>query len=152
MARIWLRTSSDEVGELANVVTLFRWRGFGFAELANVVTLFRWRGFVIRAICSVVIRAICPVLLLSKLFVHFFCLPKRNEPKKRAASNLFWDCHFVGCPRNTTRFTSLRSVPLKQYCLLRAIHFAASKMSLFFQKRFGGIARLPIAIGTAIWF
>jgi hypothetical protein len=31
-------------------------------------------------------------------------------------------------------------------------YFAASKISLFFQKRFGGITRLPIAIGTAIWF
>jgi hypothetical protein len=63
-----------------------------------------------------------------------------------AASNLFWDCHFVGCPRNTTRSPPIGG-SLKQYCLLKAIRFAASKMSLFFQKRFGGIARL-----TAIRF
>jgi len=36
---------------------------------------------------------------------------------------------------------------VKQYCLLKAKRFAANKMSLFFQKRFGGIARL-----AAIWF
>jgi hypothetical protein len=38
-------------------MTASRWRGFGFAELANDGVVFRWRGFVIRAICSVVIRA-----------------------------------------------------------------------------------------------
>jgi hypothetical protein len=41
----------------------------------------------------------------------------------------------------------LKAGSLKQYCLLQAIPFAANKMSLFFQKRFGGIARL-----TAIRF
>src|SRR4030042_2323754 len=39
------------------------WRGFGFAELANVGSLFRWRGFAIRSICSVSIRAICSVVV-----------------------------------------------------------------------------------------
>jgi hypothetical protein len=42
-------------------------------------------------------------LLAQSTLVHFFCLPKRNEPKKRAATNLFWDYHFFGCPRITTR-------------------------------------------------
>jgi hypothetical protein len=29
--------------------------------------------------------------------------PQANEPKKRAASDLFWDYHFFICPRITTR-------------------------------------------------
>jgi hypothetical protein len=38
---------------------------------------------------------------VQMLFVHFLLAQKTNQ--KRAASDLFWDYHFLGCPRITTR-------------------------------------------------
>jgi hypothetical protein len=59
-----------------------RWLEFGFAELANGVTLFRWRGFIIRAICSVIIRALkvglCPI---PHSFISFACPKEMNQRK-----------------------------------------------------------------------
>ncbi len=88
--------------------------------------------------------------IYPKSFVHFFCLPKRNEPKKRAAANelQFWRLRIAyRLPHNTTRSPALRRDRSNSIAYLRPYSFAASKMSLFFQKRFGGTARL-----TAIWF
>jgi hypothetical protein len=82
-------------------------------------------------------------VLIQWIIVHFFCLPKRNEPKKKAASNLFWEYHFGGCTRNTTR--SLHS--LKQYCLLMAIASQPPKFHSISKKYLNGIDRL-----AAIWF
>jgi hypothetical protein len=69
----------------------------------------------------------------NEFSVHFLLAQKMNQ--KRAASNLFWEYHFVSCPRGTTRSPALAG-SLKQYRLLLAIPFASSKMILSFQKRF----------------
>jgi len=75
-------------------------------------------------------------VVMHCLFVHFFCLPKRNEPKKKAASNLFWAQHFLSCPRITTRGPCPAGWffyvigPLKQYCLLKPPQ-QVSKQSLY---------------------
>jgi len=45
---------------------------------------------------------------------HFFCLPKRNETKKKAATDLFREIHFFSCTRITT-------LPLQQLIIIVSV-------------------------------
>jgi len=70
-------------------------------------------------------------LFVQRHLLHFFCSPKRNEAKKRAASNLFWVFHFF---RLSTQHNSPRQVGAQTVLLEKPYRFSASKMSNFLPK------------------
>jgi len=84
---------------------------------------------------------VCYFLCLENIFVHFLLAQKTNQ--KRAASDLFWDYHFLGCPRITTH---LRSAQAQTVMLTFCPSLRSLKNANQFQKRSEGVDRL-----TAIW-
>jgi len=71
---------------------------------------------------------------------YFLCLPKESN-KEKAAANLFWDCHYSVCLRNTTHPDTKR-VGVQTVLLAQSLRFADLIMTIFFQKRFEGKNKL----------
>jgi hypothetical protein len=84
------------------------------------------------------------LLLLQNLFVHFLLAQKTNQ--KRAASDLFWDYHFLGCSRITTRRLRQMAEPPQTVMLTFKPSLRSLKNANLFPKRSDGIDRL-----MAIW-
>jgi hypothetical protein len=81
--------------------------------------------------------------------VHFLLAQKTNQ--KRAASDLFWDYHFLGCSRITTRRLRQMAEPPQTVMLTFRPSLRSLKNANLFPKRSDGIDRLT-AIGLTFQF